>query len=162
MIYRELQPGCGNRWIVEKSGSQKVDRRRDRNSRGRHLDKARGAKGRIVGQVGDGNRKDIRNAVEAAHAALEAKQGWAMRHGYNRSQILYFIAENLDARNAEFVKRIVDTSAPLSAGMTGRTQKSAQAEVDAAVERLFTYAAWADKYGGNIQETTLRGITVAV
>jgi aldehyde dehydrogenase (NAD+) len=121
-----------------------------------------GAKGRIVGQVGDGNRKDIRNAVEAAHAVIEAKQGWAMRHGYNRSQILYFIAENLDARNAEFAQRIVDTSTSLSAGMTGRTKKSAGAEVDAAVERLFTYAAWADKYGGNIQETTLRGITVAV
>ncbi|HAX68552.1 MAG TPA: aldehyde dehydrogenase family protein [Anaerolineales bacterium] len=112
------------------------------------------AKGKIVGQVGDGNRKDIRDAVEAAHAAHVAKPGWAMRHGYNRSQILYFIAENLDARNAEFVKRIVE--------MTGRTQKSAQAEVDTAVERLFSYAAWADKYGGTVQETTLRGITVAV
>jgi len=112
------------------------------------------AKGKIVGQVGDGNRKDIRDAVEAAHAAHVAKPGWAMRHGYNRSQILYFIAENLDARNAEFVKRIVE--------MTGRTQKSAGAEVDAAVERLFSYAAWADKYGGTVQETTLRGITVAV
>lgn len=110
------------------------------------------AKGKIVGQVGDGNRKDIRDAVEAAHKARTS--GWAMRHGYNRSQILYFIAENLDARNAEFVKRIVE--------MTGRTQKSAQAEVDASVERLFTYAAWADKYGGTVQETTLRGITVAV
>ncbi|MBI3170826.1 MAG: aldehyde dehydrogenase family protein [Chloroflexi bacterium] len=110
------------------------------------------AKGKLVGQVGDGNRKDIRDAVEAAHKARTS--GWAMRHGYNRSQILYFIAENLDARNAEFVKRIVE--------MTGRTQKSAQAEVDASVERLFTYAAWADKYGGTVQETTLRGITVAV
>jgi aldehyde dehydrogenase (NAD+) len=111
-------------------------------------------KGRILGQVGDGNRKDIRDAVEAAHAAHLAKPGWAMRHGYNRSQILYFIAENLDARNAEFVARIAET--------TGRTQKSAQAEVDGAVERLFSYAAWADKYGGSVQETTLRGITVAV
>jgi aldehyde dehydrogenase (NAD+) len=110
------------------------------------------AKGKLVGQIGDGNRKDIRDAVEAAHKARTS--GWAMRHGYNRSQILYFIAENLDARNAEFVKRIVE--------MTGRTQKSAQAEVDASVERLFTYAAWADKYGGTVQETTLRGITVAV
>jgi aldehyde dehydrogenase (NAD+) len=110
------------------------------------------AKGKLVGQVGDGNRKDIRDAVEAAHKARTS--GWAMRHGYNRSQILYFIAENLDARNAEFAKRIVE--------MTGRTQKSAQAEVDASVERLFTYAAWADKYGGTVQETTLRGITVAV
>jgi len=111
-------------------------------------------KDEIVGQVGDGNRKDIRNAVEAAHAAHTAKPGWAMRHGYNRSQILYFIAENLDARNAEFAERIVE--------MTGRTKKDAQAEVDTAVSRLFTYAAWADKYGGTIQETTLRGITVAV
>ncbi|GAB1471276.1 aldehyde dehydrogenase family protein [Chloroflexota bacterium] len=111
-----------------------------------------GAKGKIVGQVGDGNRKDIRNAVEAAHKARTS--GWAMRHGFNRSQILYFIAENLDARNAEFVERII--------AMTGRTKKSAQSEVDTAVERLFTYAAWADKYGGSVQETTLRGITVGV
>jgi aldehyde dehydrogenase (NAD+) len=111
-------------------------------------------KGEIIGQVGDGNRKDIRNAVEAAHAAHLAKPGWSMRHGYNRAQILYFIAENLDARNFEFTQRIVE--------MTGQSKKSAQSEVDAAVERLFTYAAWADKYGGSIQETTLRGITVAV
>jgi aldehyde dehydrogenase (NAD+) len=110
--------------------------------------------GEVIGQVGDGNRKDIRDAVEAAHAAHLSKPGWAMRHGYNRSQILYFIAENLDVRNAEFVERIIE--------MTGRTRKSAQAEVDAAVERLFTYAAWADKYGGNVQETTLRGVTVGV
>ncbi len=110
--------------------------------------------GQVLGQVGDGNRKDIRDAVEAAHAAHLAKPGWAMRHGYNRSQILYFIAENLDARNAEFAGRIVT--------MTGRTKKSAQAEVDTSVQRLFTYAAWADKYGGTVQETTLRGITVAV
>ena len=113
-----------------------------------------GADGEIIGQVGDGNRKDIRDAVEAAHAAHLAKPGWAMRHGYNRSQILYFIAENLDARNAEFVKRIKE--------MTGRTHRSAQQEVDTAVERLFSYAAWADKYGGTVQETTLRGVTVAI
>jgi aldehyde dehydrogenase (NAD+) len=113
-----------------------------------------GADGKIMGQVGDGNRKDIRDAVEAAHAAHLAKPGWAMRHGYNRSQILYFIAENLDARNAEFVKRIEE--------MTGKTHRLAQQEVDTAVERLFSYAAWADKYGGTVQETTLRGVTVAI
>ena len=111
-------------------------------------------KGEIVGQVGDGNRKDIRDAVEAAHAAHTAKPGWAMRHGYNRSQILYFIAENLDARREEFARRI--------AAMTGRILKSSQEEVDLSVDRLFTYAAWADKYGGTLQETTLRGVTVAV
>jgi aldehyde dehydrogenase (NAD+) len=111
-------------------------------------------KGTVVGQVGDGSRKDIRNAVEAAHAAIIAKPGWSMRHGYNRSQILYFIAENLDVRNAEFVDRIQK--------MTGCVRKTAQSEVDMSVDRLFTYAAWSDKYGGNVQETTLRGITVAV
>jgi len=113
-----------------------------------------GPKGEIVGQVGDGNRKDIRNAVEAAHAAHLAKPGWAMRHGFNRSQILYFIGENLDARSDEFARRIV--------AMTGSTLKTAQTEVNGSVERLFTYAAWADKYGGSVQETTLRGVTVAV
>jgi aldehyde dehydrogenase (NAD+) len=121
---------------------------------GNYTRAVQGPKGDIVGQVGDGNRKDIRNAVEAAHAAHTAKPGWAMRHGYNRSQILYFIGENLDARRDEFARRI--------RSMTGRSLKSAQAEVGAAVERLFTYAAWADKYGGSVQETTLRGITVGV
>jgi aldehyde dehydrogenase (NAD+) len=113
-----------------------------------------GRKGETIGQVGDGNRKDIRDAVEAAHAAHTAKPGWAMRHGYNRSQILYFIAENLDARRDEFSHRI--------ASMTGTALKAAQNEVQLAVKRLFTYAAWADKYGGSVQETTLRGITAAV
>ncbi len=113
-----------------------------------------GPKGEIVGQVGDGNRKDVRDAVEAAHAAHTAKPGWAMRHGYNRAQILYFIAENLNARSNEFARRI--------RAMTGRSLKSAQAEVEKAVERLFTYAAWADKFGGRLQETTLHGVTVAV
>ena len=110
--------------------------------------------GNIVGQVGDGNRKDVRDAVEAAHAAHTAKPGWAMRHGYNRSQILYFIAENLDARREEFAERIQ--------AMTGGSEKATRAEVDLAISRLFTYAAWADKYGGEVQETTLHGVTLAI
>lgn len=113
-----------------------------------------GLGGKLIGQVGDGNRKDIRDAVEAAHAAHTAKPGWAMRHGYNRAQILYFLAENLDARRQEFMLRLVK--------QTGCTATAARAEVEASVRRLFSYAAWADKYGGTVQETTLRGITVAV
>jgi aldehyde dehydrogenase (NAD+) len=112
------------------------------------------SEGALVGQVGDGNRKDIRDAVEAAHAAHTAKPGWAMRHAYNRSQILYFIGENLDARRDEFARRLVE--------MTGCSMENAETEVDLSIQRLFTYAAWADKYGGSIQETTLRGITVGI
>jgi hypothetical protein len=51
-------------------------------------------KGKLLGHVGIGNRKDIRNAVEAAHAA----KSWAKTTAYNRAQVLYFIAENLSAR----------------------------------------------------------------
>jgi aldehyde dehydrogenase (NAD+) len=110
--------------------------------------------GKVVGQVGDGNRKDIRDAVEAAHtvAGMWAKDRWASRAPHNRAQILYYLAENLGAREEEFAERI--------AAMTGRTLKSAREEVAAAISRLFSYAAWADKYGGTIQETSLRGVTV--
>jgi aldehyde dehydrogenase (NAD+) len=101
-----------------------------------------------IGQVGDGNRKDIRDAVEAAHKA----KGWADRSGHVRAQILYYIAENLAIRAEEFAKRLVD--------MTGMKAKDAAAEVQLSVERLFTYAAYADKYGGTVQETTLKGFVV--
>lgn len=106
--------------------------------------------GQIVGQVSDGNRKDVRDAVEAAHKASD----WANRNGHTRAQILYYVAENLSARSDEFAKRIT--------AMTGATPKSAQSEVDCAISRLFTYAAYADKYGGSIQETPMRGLTIAV
>ncbi|HLA42166.1 MAG TPA: aldehyde dehydrogenase family protein, partial [Aggregatilineales bacterium] len=96
-------------------------------------------------------RKDIRDAVEAAN---KARSGWSARTGFNRSQILYYIAENLAARGEEFAGQI--------AAMTGQTPKQAQVEVDAAVSRLFTWAAWADKYGGTIQETPMRGLTLGV
>ena len=59
--------------------------------------------GQPIGEVGDGNRKDIRNAVEAARAALG---GWSGATGYNRAQVLYYVAENLAARSAEFGQRL--------------------------------------------------------
>ena len=75
--------------------------RRQAGAAGQRLQPARafGAHGHVIGEVGDGNRKDIRNAVEAARAALG---GWAAATGYNRAQILYYVAENLAARAAEF------------------------------------------------------------
>src|SRR5437588_8942095 len=90
--------------------------------------------GYVVGQVGEGNRKDIRNAVEAAHAA----SGWAAGTTHNRAQILFYIAENLAAREEEFACRIVQ--------QTGRSFVDAANEVQTAISRLFSYAAWADKY----------------
>jgi aldehyde dehydrogenase (NAD+) len=108
-------------------------------------------KGRLLGEVGDGNRKDIRNAVEAAHAAAK---GWASSTGHLRAQILYYIAENLDARHAEFSARI--------AAMTGATAAAGRREVDASVRRLFTYAAWADKWDGAVHGVPMRGVALAM
>jgi aldehyde dehydrogenase (NAD+) len=109
-----------------------------------------GRDGREIGEVGNGNRKDIRNAVEAAHKA----SSWGSATGHARAQILYYIAENLSARGPEFASRLVD--------QTGVNRARAAAEVDGAIDRLFTYAAWADKFDGDIHRTPLRGLTLAV
>jgi aldehyde dehydrogenase (NAD+) len=109
-----------------------------------------GADGRVLGEIGEGNRKDIRNAVEAAHAALP---GWSKATGHNRAQILYYIAENLATRSTELATRI---SAMSGGGGDGA------AEVEAAVRRLFTYAAWADKYDGQVHQVPLRGVALAM
>jgi aldehyde dehydrogenase (NAD+) len=108
------------------------------------------ARGRLVGEVGEGNRKDVRNAVEAARGAAK----WAEQTGHNRAQILYYIAENLSARADEFARRLTATTAAAAA--------AAQAEVEATIERLFTYAAWADKYDGAVHATPFRNVTLAV
>ena len=105
------------------------------------------ARGALLGQVGIANRKDIRNAVEAAQAA----RGWGRTTGHARAQILYFTAENLSARAGEFASRIKD--------MTGN---SGIAEVEAAIQRLFTYAAWADKYDGAVKSVPMRGVALAM
>lgn len=105
---------------------------------------------RVVGQVGEGNRKDIRNAVEAAHAA----GGWASGTTHNRAQILYYMAENLAIREEEFARRIVQ--------QTGRAYADARHEVQTAISRLFSYAAWTDKYEGTVHRPPLRGVVLAM
>ena len=107
--------------------------------------------GDLLGEVGEGNRKDIRNAVEAAHAAYRT---WSKATGHNRAQILYYIAENLAGRAAEFADRI--------ARVTGADAASATREVDTAVSRLFTYGAWADKYDGAVHSVPIRGVAIAM
>ncbi len=107
-------------------------------------------KGSVIGEVGEGNRKDIRNAVEAAHAASK----WATATAHNRAQVLYYLAENLEARADEFAER-------LSSALNQSTKKSMQ-EVNASIDRIFTYAAMADKYDGNVHATPHRNVTLAM
>jgi len=107
-------------------------------------------KGKVLGEVGEGNRKDIRNAVVAAQAA----SAWSSATTHNRAQILYYIAENLSGRAEEFADRIAD--------MTGASAANAKAEVEASIARLFTYGAWADKYEGAVHQPPLRGVALAM
>jgi aldehyde dehydrogenase (NAD+) len=106
--------------------------------------------GKPIGEAGEGNRKDIRDAVAAARAA----SGWASTTAHNRAQLLYYTAENLSARAEEFASRIAE--------MTGRSEEDAHSEVDASISRLFTYGAWADKYDGAIHTPPLRGVVLAM
>ncbi len=107
-------------------------------------------KGKLIGEVGEGNRKDIRNAVEAARK----NPAWSGASTHLRAQVLYYMAENLAARAEEFAGRL--------AAMTGARPAAARREVDTAVDRLFTYGAWADKYDGAVHSPPLRGVALAM
>ncbi|MBL4869609.1 MAG: aldehyde dehydrogenase family protein [Robiginitomaculum sp.] len=106
--------------------------------------------GKLIGEVGRGNRKDIRNAVQAA-----VKQaGWSKSTAHLRAQIIYYIGENLDIRKDEFAQRIKS--------MTGVSLSKAQAEVAMSVERLFYYAGFADKFDGAVHNPPVRDIAIAM
>jgi aldehyde dehydrogenase (NAD+) len=102
--------------------------------------------GRFLGEVGEGNRKDLRNAVEAAHASV----AWRSSSGHSRAQILYYLAENLAVRQREFAERL------MLMGSNG------QHEVAASIERLFHWAAWADKYDGAVHNVPIRAVALAM
>jgi hypothetical protein len=91
----------------------------------------RDARGRLIGHVPQCTRKDLRNAVEAA---AKAGPGWARRTAYNRGQILYRLAEMIEARTSE-----------LSHALAPAGNRAAAREVAASVDRLIHYAGWADK-----------------
>ena len=112
-------------------------------SRGVH-----GPEGALLGHVSLANRKDVRNAVEAAKGAAS----WGATTGHLRAQILYYIAENLSARADEFANRIE--------ALTGR--KDGAREVQAAISRLFTYGAWADKFDGQVHNVPVRAVALAM
>ncbi|MDQ2634640.1 MAG: aldehyde dehydrogenase family protein, partial [Pseudomonadota bacterium] len=106
--------------------------------------------GKQIGLAGLGNRKDIRNAVEAAAKA----ESWGAATAHNRAQILYYIAENLSARAEEFEARL--------RAMTGASRRDAAEEVAASIRRTFFYAGFADKYDGAVHSTKSRHVTLAM
>lgn len=107
-------------------------------------------KGKLIGEVGEGNRKDIRNAVETARKAA----AWSAASSHLRAQILYYLAENLSARTEEFSRRL--------AAMTGVRPAAAHKEVAASIDRLFAFGAWADKFDGAVHSPPLRGVALAM
>jgi len=108
----------------------------------------RGADERLLGEAPLGNRKDIRNAVEAARKA----ESWGMATAHNRAQVLYYIAENLSQRREEIAARLSDVAG----------KKQAEAEVAMGIERIFSYAAWTDKYDGAVHNPPFRNVALAM
>jgi aldehyde dehydrogenase (NAD+) len=108
----------------------------------------RAADGRLLGEAPLGNRKDIRNAVEAARKA----ESWGKATAHNRAQVLYYIAENLSQRREEIAARL--------SAVVGK--KQAEAEVSVGIERIFSYAAWADKFDGAVHSPPFRNVTLAM
>lgn len=90
--------------------------------------------GKPLANMCTGSRKDFRNAVVVARAAFEK---WNSKSAYNRSQILYRIAEMLEARSAQFTEELMQQ---------GSTKSQAETEINASVDRLVYYAGWCDKY----------------
>ena len=108
----------------------------------------RSSDGRLLGEAPLGNRKDIRNAVEAARKA----ESWAKATAHNRAQVLYYCAENLAQRRDDVIRHL--------AAVVG--EKQAGAELDLGIERIFSYAAWADKFDGAVHNPPFRNIAIAM
>ena len=108
----------------------------------------RSADGQLLGEAPLGNRKDIRNAVEAARKA----ESWGKATAHNRAQILYYCAENLAQRREEITRHL--------SAVVGK--KQAETEVNLGIERIFSYAAWADKFDGAVHNPPFRNIAIAM
>lgn len=91
-------------------------------------------KGEVIANICLSSRKDFRNAVVAARGAFG---GWAGRAAFNRSQILYRIAEIMEGRKEQFIAELI---------LQGAASKSATDEVITAIDRMVYYAGWCDKY----------------
>jgi len=107
--------------------------------------------GESLAVVGEANRKDVRNAVEAARGAFPS---WFESSAHMRAQIIYFWAENLAVEKERFADAI--------AAQTGCAHHTAQAEVDQSISRLFDCAAYADKFGGTVQPVLGRRLVIGI
>jgi len=92
-------------------------------------------KGAFLANAAQASRKDARDAVVAARAAVK---GWSGATAYNRGQVLYRVAEILEGRRAQFIDEIVDQE--------GVSTGAASAQVDPAIDLWVWYAGWCDKY----------------
>ena len=92
------------------------------------------ANGKVLGNICLSSRKDFRNAVVAARSA---QGGWSAKSAYNRSQILYRIAEILEGRKTQFIEELIQQ---------GSKKAQAEKEVDLSIDRLIYFAGWCDKY----------------
>ncbi len=107
-----------------------------------------GSDGKLLGEAPLGNRKDIRNAVEAARKA----SSWGKATAHNRAQVLYYMAENLAQRENEIAARLER--------VVGK--REAKREVTASIDRMFSYAGWADKFDGAVHNPPMRSISIAM
>lgn len=99
-----------------------------------HYYKVYDSEGDLLANACRCSRKDVRDAVKAARSAFS---GWSSRSAYNKGQILYRIAEMLETRRVQFEKNL---------SRIGFTAEEANADVNAAIDRLIYYAGWTDKY----------------
>ena len=103
----------------------------------------------FICDIARANRKDVRDAVEAA-----SKSKIGILNNFNRSQILFYLAENLSQRKETFVNLLMS--------ITGVNKITALKEFEQSCERIFYYASMADKFEGNIHNPPMRGLTLAV
>lgn len=147
---QESGPGRGKARGVDRTAKLYIGGKQVRPDEGYSL-QIRSPRGELLAEVPRGNRKDVRNAVEAARAAGPK---WAGTTAHLRSQVLFYLGENLEGRRGEFADRI--------RAMTGVSAREAAREVEAAVERCFTFGGWADKWDGRVHATPFRNVTLAM
>jgi acyl-CoA reductase-like NAD-dependent aldehyde dehydrogenase len=124
---------AGQRVPVAKTYKLYIDGKFPRSESGRYYPLQNGAR-QVIANVCLGSRKDFRDAVVAARAALA---GWSESSAYLRGQILYRAAEMLEGRRAQFIQELQSE---------GVAQVAAEKEVTLSIDRLVYYAGWADKY----------------